>query len=152
MADRQVEAALLGQSAGVGDDCQRVHLQLIVVVEAQRLVDPDTRIQLEATLFQTVLAARMAGVQNGHIVLFCQSVDRGEQAQEVLFRVDVLLPVGRQQNVLVLFQPQTLQHIAFLDLLQIHVQHLRHGRASLVGALLGKSGIRQILSGKLGVA
>ena len=52
MTNGQVEAALLRQGAGVGDDCQSVHLQLVVVVEAQRLVDPDTRVKLEAALFQ----------------------------------------------------------------------------------------------------
>ena len=51
MTNGQIEAALLGQGAGVGDDCQSVHLQLVVVVEAQRLVDPDTRVQLETALF-----------------------------------------------------------------------------------------------------
>ena len=80
-------------------------MQLIVVVEAQRFIDPDTRVEFEAALFQTVLATGMTGVQDGQIVLFCQCVDGGEQAQEVLFGVDVLLPVGGQQNVLVLFQP-----------------------------------------------
>ena len=77
-------------------------MQLVIVVEAQRLIDANTRIQLEAALFQTVLAARMAGVQDGHIVLFCQSVDSGKQAQEVLFGVNVFLTVGGQQNVLIL--------------------------------------------------
>lgn len=96
MTNGQIEAALLRQSAGVGDDCQSVHLQPVIVVEAQRLIDPDARVKLEATLFQTVPAARMAGVQDGHIVLFCQCVDGCEQTQEVLFRVDVLLPVGGQ--------------------------------------------------------
>ena len=94
----------------------------------------------------------MAGVQDRHIILFCQRIDGGEQAQEVLFGVDVLLTVGGQQNILVLFQSQTLQHIAFLDLLQIHVQDFRHGRAGLVGAFLGQSGVRQILPSKLGIA
>ena len=152
MTDGEVEAALLRQSAGVGDDCQSVHLQLVVVVEAQRLIDPDTRVKLEAALFQTMLAAGMAGVENGHIILLCQRIDGSEQTQEVLFRVDVLLTVGRQQNVLVLFQPKTLQHVAFLNLFQIHVQHFRHGRAGLVGALLGQTGICQILPGKLRIA
>ena len=96
-------------------------MQLVVVVEAQRLIDPDTRVEFEATLFQTVLASGMTGVQDGHIVLLCQCVDSSKQAQEVLFRIDVLLTMGRQQNVLVLFQPQPFQHIAFLNLVQIHV-------------------------------
>ena len=60
--------------------------------------------------------------------------------------------MGGQQNILVLLQSQTLQHVAFLDLLQIHVQDFRHGRAGLVGAFLGQSGVRQILPGKLGIA
>ena len=94
----------------------------------------------------------MAGVQDRHIILFCQRIDGSEQTQEVLFRVDVLLTVGRQQNVLVLLQSQTLQHVAFLDLLQIHVQDFRHGRTGLVGAFLGQSGVRQILPGELGIA
>lgn len=63
MTDGQIEATLLWQSAGVGDNRQSVHLQLVVVVEAQRLIDPDTRVKFEAALFQTVLAARMTGVQ-----------------------------------------------------------------------------------------
>ena len=152
MTNGQVETRLLGQRAGIRDDCQSVHLQLVVVVKAQRLIDPDTRVQLETALFQTMLASGMAGVQDGHIVLFCQCVDGGEQAHEVLFRVDVFLSVGRQQNILVLFQPQPFQHVAFLNLVQIHVQNLRHGRAGLVSPLLGQSGVRQILPGKLGVA
>ena len=82
--------------------------KLVIVVEAQRLVDPDARVQLETALFQTVLASGMAGIQDGHIVLLCQCVDSSEQTQEVLFRVDVLLTVGGQQNVLVLLQSQTL--------------------------------------------
>ena len=117
MTNGQIEAALLGQSARVGDDCQSVHLQLVVVVEAQRLIDPDTRIQFEATLFQTVLASGMAGVQDGHIVLLCQCVDSSKQAQEVLFGIDVLLTVGGQQNILILFQPQTLQHMVTMTFL-----------------------------------
>ena len=80
MADGQVEAAFLGQGTGVGNNCQSVHLQLVIVVEAQRLIDPDTRVQLEPALFQTVLASRMAGVQDRHIVLFCQCIDGSKQA------------------------------------------------------------------------
>ena len=152
MTNRQIEAAFLGQRAGVGHDAEGVHLQAVVVMEAQRLMLNDALVELKAALLQPLAAARMAGVENRHIVLFRQSVDGGEQAQEVLFGVDVLLPVGGQQNILVLFQSQTLQHVAFLDLLQIHVQDFRHGRAGLVGALLGQTGICQILPGKLGIA
>ena len=36
MTDGQIEAAFLRQGAGVGDNRQSVHLQLVIVVEAQR--------------------------------------------------------------------------------------------------------------------
>ena len=68
-----------------------IHLQLVVIIEAQRLIDTDTRIQLDSAFFQTMLASGVAGVQDGHIVLFCQSIDGGEQAQEVLLRVCIFL-------------------------------------------------------------
>ncbi len=46
MTDGQIKAAFFGQSAGVRNDCQSVHLQLVIIVEAQRLVDPNTRVEL----------------------------------------------------------------------------------------------------------
>ena len=152
MADGQVEAALLRQGAGIGDDGQSIHLQLVVVIEAQGLVDPDSGVQPEAALLQPVTASGVAGIEDGHIVLLCQGIDGGEEAQEVLFGVDVFLPVGRQENIPILFQAQSLQHITLTDLVQIHVQHLRHGRAGHVGPLLGQARVCQILPGELTVA
>ena len=127
-------------------------MQLVVVVEAQRLIDPDTRVEFEATLFQTVLAAGMAGVENGHIILLCQRIDGSEQTQEVLFRVDVLLTVGRQQNVLALLETQTLVDIGRLDFFQILVQHLGHRGTGHVATLLRQAGVGQITAGMLGVS
>ena len=152
MADGEIEAALFRQGAGVGDDGQSVHLQLVVVIEAQGLVDPDSGVQPEAALLKPVTASGVAGIEDGHIVLLCQGIDGGEEAQEVLFGVDVFLPVGRQENIPVLFQAQPFQHITLADLVQIHVQHLRHGRAGHVGPLLGQARVCQILPGKLTVA
>ena len=152
MANGQIEAALLRQGAGIGDNGQGVHLQLIVVVEAQGLVDPDSGVQPEAALLQPVTASGVAGIEDGHIVFLCQGIDGGEETQEVLFGVDIFLPVGRQENILILFQAQALQHITLADLVQIHVQHLRHGRAGHVGPLLGQARVCQILPGELTVA
>ena len=111
------EAALLGQSAAVADHSEGVHLQAVVVVEAQGLVLDHPLVQLEAGLLQTLFAAGMAAVQHGHIVLFRHLVDGSKEAYEVLLRVDVLLPVGGEQNVLALFQPQAGVDIACLDFL-----------------------------------
>ena len=57
----------------------------------------------------------MAGIQNGHIILFRHGVDGAKQGQEVLFRVDILLPVGGEQNVLPLGQTQPLVDVGGLD-------------------------------------
>ena len=45
MPDRREEAALLPKGAAVGHDSEGVHLQGIVVVEAQRLMPDDPRIE-----------------------------------------------------------------------------------------------------------
>ena len=54
----------------------------------------DTRIELETTGCQSVAAARMAAVENRHVVFLCQFVDGIEKAEEVLFRVDVFLTMS----------------------------------------------------------
>lgn len=75
-------------------------------MEAQRLMLNDALIQREAALLQPLAAARMAGVEDRHIVLFGHLVDGGEQRGEVLLGVDVLLAVGGEQDVFAFFQPQ----------------------------------------------
>lgn len=62
MSDRGEETALLRQCPTVRDHSECVHLQAIIVVESQRLVLDDTRIQPEATGFQALPAAWMAAV------------------------------------------------------------------------------------------
>ena len=98
-ADRREEARLLGQGAGVGDNGEGVHLQAVVVVEAHGLVHAHARVQLEAGGLQALAGARVAGVQDRHVVLLGQRVDGCEQAREVGLGVDVLLAVGGQQHV-----------------------------------------------------
>ena len=59
---------LLRQRAGVRDDGKGVHLQMVVVMEAQGLMELDPLVQLESHGIQPLFAAGMAGVQDGHIV------------------------------------------------------------------------------------
>ena len=151
MADAREEAAFLGQRAGVGHDAEGVHLQAVVVMEAQRLMLNDALVELKAALLQTLAAARMAGVEDRHIVLFGHLVDGGEQRGKVLLGVDILLAVGRQQNVLALLETQTLVDIGRLDFFQILVQHLGHRGTGHVGTLLRQAGVGQITAGMLGV-
>ena len=120
-------------------------------MEAQRLMLNDTLVELKAAMLQTLAAARMAGVEDRHIVLFRHLVDGGEQRGKVLLGVDILLAVGRQQNVLALLETQTLVDIGRLDFSQILVQHLGHRGTGHVGALLRQAGIGQITAGMLGV-
>ena len=148
-ADGQIEAALLGQRARVRHDGERVHLQLVVVVKAQRLIDTDAGIQPKSALLQLFLGAGMAGVEDRHIVFFRQSVDGGEQAFKVFVSVDVFLPVRGKQDVAIGLQPQTFQHVGRKDLVEIAAQHLRHGRTGHISTLLGHSHFVQIFPGRL---
>ena len=75
------KARFLGQRAGVGHDAEGVHLQAVVIMEAQRLMLDDPLIQREAALLQPLAAARMAGVKNRHIVFFGHLVDGSERAR-----------------------------------------------------------------------
>ena len=129
MADAGEEAALLGQGAAVAHHGKGVHLQAVVVVEAQGLVLDDARVQLEAACLQALAGTRMAAVEDGHVVLLGHLVDGVEERQEVLLGVDVLLAVGAQKNVLALLQAQALVDVAGLNLCQVVVQHLGHGAA-----------------------
>lgn len=146
------ETALLGQSAAVTDHGEGVHLQAVVVVEAQGLMLDHPLVQLESGLLQPLFAPGMAAVQHGHIILLRHFVDGRKEAYKVLLRVDVLLPVGGKQNVLALFQSQAGVDIAGLDFLQVLVEHFGHGAAGDVGALLGQAVLRQVTAGVLRVA
>lgn len=52
VADRGEEAALLGQGAAVGDDGGGVHLQAVVVVEAEGFVPYHQGMEFEAGCFE----------------------------------------------------------------------------------------------------
>ena len=150
-ADAREEAGLLGQGAGVGDHGEGVHLQAVVVVEAHGLVHAHARVQLEAGGLQALAGARVAGVQDRHVVFLGQRVDRGEQAREVRLGVDVLLAVCRQQHVAPGLQSELGEDMGPLDLVKVGAQHLGHGRARDVGALGCAAGVLEVAACVLGV-
>lgn len=150
-ADAREEAGLLGQRAGVGHHREGVHLQAVVVVEPHGLVHAHARVQLEAGGLQALAGARVAGVQDRHVVLLGKGVDRGEQAREVGLGVDVLLAVGGEQHVALGLQAELGEDIGCLDLVQVGAQDLCHGRAGDVGALGGAAGVLEVATGVLGV-
>ena len=151
MPDAREEAGLLGQGARVGDNREGVHLQAVVVVEAHGLVHAHARVQLEAGGLQALAGARVAGVQDRHVVSLRERVDGGEQAREVGLGVDVLLAVRREQHVLLRLQAELGEDIGCLDLSQVGAQDLGHGRARDVGALRGAAGVPEVAAGVLGV-
>ena len=150
-ADAREEAGLLGQGAGVGDHGEGVHLQAVVVVEPHRLVHAHARVQLEAGGLQALAGARVAGVQDRHVVFLGKRVDRGEQAREVRLGVDVLLAVCRQQHVAPGLQSELGEDMGPLDLVKVGAQHLGHGRARDVGALGCAAGVLEVAACVLGV-
>ena len=150
-ADAREEAGLLGKRAGVGDHGEGVHLQAVVVVEAHGLVHAHARVQLEAGGLQALAGARVAGVQDRHVVFLGQRVDRGEQAREVRLGVDVLLAVCRQQHVAPGLQSELGEDMGPLDLVKVGAQHLGHGRARDVGALGCAAGVLEVAACVLGV-
>ena len=151
MADAGEKGGLLRQGAAIGDHRKGIHLQTIIVMEPQRLVLDNARVELEAGGFEAFAGARVAAVQDGHIVLRCHGVDGREEGEEVLFRVDVFLSVGAQKDVLTLLQPQPLMDIRRLNLGKVLVQDLRHRRARDIGALLGEAAVGQVAAGVLGI-
>ena len=111
----------------------------------------DTLVQLKAGSGQTVSRAGMAGIENRHIVLFRHLINRREERQEILLRVNVFLPMGGKQDIFLRFQSQLIQNIRLLDLRQILVQHLCHGTARYIHPFLGKAALMEIFSGMLGI-
>ena len=150
-ANVREEAGLLRQGAGVGYHGEGVHLQTVVVMEAHRLVQAHARVQLKPGGLQALAGARVAGVQDRHVVLLGQRVDGGEQAREVRLCVDVLLTVGGQQHVALGLQPELGENVGSLNLAQVGAQNLSHGRARNVGALRGTAGVLEVAAGVLRV-
>ena len=94
----------------------------------------------------------MAAVQHGHVVFPGHGVYRAEQAREVPLGVDVLLPVGREEDVLPFLQPQPSVDVRGLYLLQVVVQHLCHRGAGHVGTLLRQAALDEVSPRVLRVA
>ena len=151
MADTGEERRLLWESAGVRHYRKSIHLQAVVVVEAEGFVLNHSWIELEALCGKTVAAARMAAVEDRHIIFLCHCIDGVEETQEVLLGVDVLFSVSAEQNVFALLKSKALVNVAGLNLGKILVQNLSHRRARDVGTLLRESAVCKIAASVLAV-
>ena len=151
MSDAGVEGAFLGQGAAVADDGVGVHLEVVVVVESHGLVADDAAIERESAFLQAFTAARVAAIEDRHVVFFREGVDRREQAAEVFLRVDVFLAVRREQDVVTGLQVEFLEDVALLDGFEIFVQDLRHRGARDKGALFRQAALGEIAACMLAV-
>lgn len=88
--------------------------------------DPSLALRMTSSLFKTFAAARVTAVKDRHVVLPGHCIDCIEEAQEVLFGVDVLLAMGGQEDILPFLESETLMDVAGLDLRKVLVQHFSH--------------------------
>jgi len=145
------DGGLFRDAAAVGEDAVGVELEFVVVEEAERLEAAHERVEDEAALLDEPLAARVGGVDDGHGVRFRDCVDGAHQGEEVLLVVDVLLPVGGEQEVAPRLQAERLQRVGREDALLVARQHLGHGRAGDVDVLLAEPFGEQVAPRVLGV-
>ena len=151
MTDARKEGTFFGERAAVAYDGESVHLKAVVVVESEGFMLNNSLVELEAACGKAVTAARVAAVKYRHVVLLGHLVDGGKETREVLLGVDIFFAVGAEQNVLTLFESETLVDVAGLDCRQILVQNFGHGAARNVGAFLGESAVGKVAAGVFGV-
>ena len=65
------EAGFLRQGATVADHAECIHLQAVVVVEAERFMLNHATVKFETAGLETLTATWMATVQDWHVVLLC---------------------------------------------------------------------------------
>ena len=96
-------------------------------------------------------AARMRGIDDRDLIDLGHVVDGLHQGKEVFLDVDVFLAVGADEDVTLLLQPQTAEHIALRNLFAVAFQHLAHGRAGDEDGLAVDAFAQQVTAAVLGV-
>ena len=147
----RMQIAGFGECAAVAYDSECVHLQAVVVVESERFVLNHALVELEARGGKTVTTARVAAVQNRHVVLFGHLVDGGKEARKVLLGINILFAVGAEQNVLALFEAEAGVNVTRFNLREVLVQNFGHGAAGHVRAFLGQAAVSEVAASVFGV-
>ena len=143
--------ALLGQCAAVGEDAEGVPLEFVVVQEAEGLQAADQWMENEVPRLDDLPAPRVGGVYDGEAVSLRDVVDPRHEREEVPLVIQVLLPVGGEENVPVLLEVQPFQHGAFLYTLPVCIQHLPHGGSRDEDMFLPEALGKEVSPGVLGV-
>lgn len=137
VADAGEEGGFFGKCAAIADDGKGVHLEAVVVVETEGLMLNDARVELEARGGKAIAGARVATVEDGHVVFLRHLVDSSEEGEEVFLRVNVFLTVSGQENELAFLQAEALVDVTGLNLSEVVVEDFRHGGPCDIGAFLG---------------
>ncbi len=95
----------------------------------------DAAVELEAGCFEAFTAARVAAVEDRHIVFLSHCIDGVEERQEVLLRVDILLAVGREEDIFPFFKTETAEYVGGFDVGEVVVQHFCHRGTANIRAL-----------------
>ena len=74
----EIETAFLGERSAVGDNGEGIELKVIVVMETERFMTDDAFVKFESGGFESCAAARMAGLEDRHIIFASHSVDGRE--------------------------------------------------------------------------
>ena len=76
----------------------------------------DTLIELKTSLLDHFLRARMTAIEHRHIVGACHFIYCIHQREEILFDVDILFTMGREEDVFTLLQSKFLKDVVCLYL------------------------------------
>lgn len=145
------DGGFLRQGAGIRENGEGVLLQLAVLKEAEGPFLADERRGHEAPLLELLPGPGVDGEDDRHPEMVRCLVERGIEPRELLGDVDVLLPMGRHDDVLALLEAELLQDIAALDLFPVGVYHLKHRRARDEGPVFPQPLPDQVIVGEMGV-
>ncbi|MNQ86030.1 hypothetical protein D3C85_1012140 [compost metagenome] len=126
------QRSLFGNGPAIGKHAKRRHLQLDVIQQTEWFDEANQRmLQRFAQCFQAFPGARVRGDYDRVLVRLGQRTQGYQQIAQVLRRIDVLFPMGTDDEELALIQPFALQHIRGLDTRHVVIQHFLHVRTGL---------------------
>jgi len=124
---------------------------MVVVEQAEGRQAAHQRMELEMPLLDELPAAGMGGVDHRHLIGLRHVVDGVHQGEEIVFQINVFLPVRGNEDIFALFQSQPFQHVAFFNAGHGVVQHLPHGGAGNEDGLAVNALAEQIAAAVFGV-
>ncbi|CRR84672.1 hypothetical protein PAERUG_P48_London_17_VIM_2_01_13_02386 [Pseudomonas aeruginosa] len=120
-------------------------LQLIVVLETQRLEQAHIGMKPDAHCLYTLHRSRMRGNNYGKVILFRNFIQGLDQRKEVAFRVDIFFSMRTHHKEFIFLQAQPRQHIRALNTIPIVVQNLKHRTTGFDNHIGGQTFPQQVV-------